>query len=85
MCLAASKARNIRAALCHDAETTRGAHLRNDTNVLCLSLRSTTPALAEAILHAWFATRYPPNPQDNAYLAALREIEAQNGLPDGAA
>ncbi|MCJ7513198.1 MAG: RpiB/LacA/LacB family sugar-phosphate isomerase, partial [Anaerolineales bacterium] len=75
--LAANTVRGIRAAVYADAETGRGAQRWNDANVLCLSLRSTTPALAEAILHAWFATRYPPNPQDNAYLAALREIEAQ--------
>ena len=80
--LAANKLRGIRAALCADAETARGARLWNDANVLCLSLRSTTPAVAEEILQAWFATHYQPNPQDDACLAAVREIEAQSAAPD---
>ena len=80
--LAANKLRGIRAALCVDAETARGARLWNDANVLCLSLRSTTPAVAEGILQAWFATRYQANPQDDACLAAVREIEAQSAAPN---
>jgi ribose 5-phosphate isomerase B len=82
--LAANKLRGIRAALCADAETARGARLWNDANVLCLSLRSTTPAVAEEILQAWFATHYQPNPQDDACLAAVREIEARSAAPDSA-
>jgi ribose 5-phosphate isomerase B len=79
--LAANKHRGIRAALCVDAETARGARLWNDANVLCLSLRSTTPAVAEEILQAWFATPYQPNPQDDACLASVREIEAERDAP----
>lgn len=82
--LAANKVHGIRAALCHDAETARGARLWNDANVLCLSLRSPTLPVAEEILQAWFATRYQPN-ADNACLAAMREIEALSASPDGAA
>lgn len=82
---AANKVHGIRAALCHDAATARGARLWNDANVLCLSLRSTTLAVAEEILQAWFATHYQPNADDDACLAAIREIEALNASPDGAA
>ena len=39
-----NKVRGIRAALCADAETARGARLWNNANVLCLSLRSTSDA-----------------------------------------
>jgi len=39
--IAANKVRGIRAALCGDAETARGARAWNDANVLALSLRST--------------------------------------------
>jgi ribose 5-phosphate isomerase B len=35
--LAANKVPGIRAALCHDAETARGARLWNRANILCLS------------------------------------------------
>jgi len=80
--LAANKVRGVRAALCHDAETARGARLWNDANVLCLSLRSTTPAVAEEILQTWFDTRYQPNAEDDACLAAVREIESGRALPD---
>src|ERR671930_2366137 len=52
--IAANKVRGIRAALCGDAETARGARRWNDANVLALSLRATSPALLEEILDAWF-------------------------------
>ena len=46
----------VRAALCIDAETARGARRYNDANVLCLSLRLTSEAMAHEILDAWFET-----------------------------
>lgn len=52
--IAANKVPGVRAALCGDAETARGARRWNDANVVALSLRLTTPALAEEILGAWF-------------------------------
>ncbi len=73
--IAANKVPGIRAALCDDAETARGARLWNDANVLCLSLRRTSAALAIEILDAWFSTRYLPNASDDAALAALAAIE----------
>jgi ribose 5-phosphate isomerase B len=51
--IAANKQRGVRAALCGDAETARGARSWNDANILCLSLRTTTPILAREILDAW--------------------------------
>ena len=45
--IAANKVPGIRAALCGDAETARGARRWNDANVLALSLRTTSPALLE--------------------------------------
>jgi ribose 5-phosphate isomerase B len=53
--IAANKVPGIRAALCGDAETARGARRWNDANVLALSLRSTSPAVLEEILDGWFA------------------------------
>jgi ribose 5-phosphate isomerase B len=52
--IAANKVDGIRAALCVDAETARGARRWNDANVLALSLRSTSHAELEEILDAWF-------------------------------
>lgn len=75
--LAANKVKGIRAALCADAQTARGARLWNNANVLCLSLRTTTPAVAKEILEAWFSTAYQPNPTDEACLAMIRELDEE--------
>ena len=74
--IAANKVPGGRAALCVDAETARGARLWNDANVLCLSSRMTSEPMAKEILEAWFSTSYQPNPEDDACLAQLEEIEA---------
>ena len=52
--IAANKVPGVRAALCGDAETARGARRWNDANVLALSLRTTSEAVLEEILDAWF-------------------------------
>lgn len=54
--IAANKVDGVRAALCGDAETARGARRWNDANVLALSLRSTTPAVAAELLEAFTTT-----------------------------
>jgi ribose 5-phosphate isomerase B len=74
--LAANKVPGIRAALCDDAETARGARLWNNANVLCLSLRRTPEVMAKEILDAWFNTAYQPNPEDDIALEQVAIIEA---------
>ena len=54
--MAANKVPGIRAALCPDAGTARGARLWNDANVLCMSLRLASPEIAREILDAWWST-----------------------------
>lgn len=56
--IAANKVPRVRAALCADAETARGARRWNDANVVALSLRLTTPALGEEILDAFVSTPF---------------------------
>jgi ribose 5-phosphate isomerase B len=73
--IAANKVPGIRAALCDDAETARGARLWNDANVLCLSLRRTAEPIAREILDAWFATAYEPNESDDACLRRVDALE----------
>lgn len=75
--IAANKVPGIRAALCTDAETARGARLWNDANVLCLSLRKTSEAVAVEILDAWFSTDYKPNPEDDACLVTLAQMDQE--------
>ena len=52
--IAANKVPGVRAALCGDAETARGARRWNDANVLALSLRGTSEAVLAEILDGWF-------------------------------
>jgi ribose 5-phosphate isomerase B len=74
--IAANKVPGIRAALCVDAETARGARKWNDANVLALSLRSTSPALLEEILDAWFEGEPSADEDDVANVKHLDEMEA---------
>lgn len=75
--LAANKVPGVRAALCADAETAKGARLWNKANILCLSLRATSEAIAQEILDAWFDTSYQPNEEDDSCLAQVEAIERQ--------
>lgn len=77
--MAANKVKGIRAALCADAQTARGARLWNRANILCMSLRTTTPALAREILEAWFGTAYQANPTDDACLRMIDELDRNRG------
>ena len=54
--LAANKVPGVRAALCVDAETARGARRWNDANVLALSLRLSSEAVAVEGAEAFCAT-----------------------------
>jgi len=65
--IAANKVPGIRAALCTDAETARGARAWNEANVLCLSLRITTETLAKEILNAWFDALPDQSEAENVY------------------
>lgn len=63
--IAANKVVGVRAALCGDAETARGARRWNDANVLVMSLRTTTTALAREMLDAWFSAEVDTNERAN--------------------
>jgi ribose 5-phosphate isomerase B len=54
--IAANKVPGVRAALCWDAETAKGARMWDDANVLAMSIRSTSPAIAKEILDSWFSS-----------------------------
>ncbi|MBP7929917.1 MAG: RpiB/LacA/LacB family sugar-phosphate isomerase [Acidimicrobiia bacterium] len=66
--IAANKVPGVRAALVTDAETARGARRWNDANVLAVSLRLLTPALASEIVGAWVATEVDPSELGNIAL-----------------
>jgi ribose 5-phosphate isomerase B len=71
--IAANKVDGVRAALCGDAETARGARKWNDANVLALSLRSTSQPVLDEILDAWFTT-HPSTDADDA--DNIRHVDA---------
>ncbi len=62
--IAANKVSGVRAALCVDAETARGARRWNDANVVALSLRLTSEHVATEILDAFFVTDPDPGEAD---------------------
>jgi RpiB/LacA/LacB family sugar-phosphate isomerase len=73
--LIANKVPGIRAALCGDAETARGARTWNHANVLGLSLRATPEAVAKEILTAWFETPYSDDAWNQQQMARVQAIE----------
>jgi ribose 5-phosphate isomerase B len=72
--IAANKVPGVRAALCGDAETARGARRWNDANVLALSLRATSEAVLEEILDGWFEGRPSREHDDVANIRHVDEI-----------
>jgi ribose 5-phosphate isomerase B len=72
--IAANKVQGIRAALCADAETARGARRWNDANVLALSLRLTSAPQLTEILDGWFASAVSEEPDDTANIEHVNEI-----------
>ena len=75
--LAANKVKGIRAALCQDAETARGARQWNDANILAMSLRLMSEAVAKEILDAWFEAAPSTDADDVACLTFLAKAEEQ--------
>ena len=73
--IAANKVCGVRAALCVDAETARGARKWNDANVLALSLRLTSEEVAREILAAWLAEPYATTEAES--LAVLSDLDAR--------
>lgn len=69
VCIAANKVDGVRAALCTDAETARGARRWNDANVLAMGLRLTSPEVAGEMLDAFFGT--DPDPAEADTIAKL--------------
>ncbi|HEV8190743.1 MAG TPA: RpiB/LacA/LacB family sugar-phosphate isomerase [Ktedonobacterales bacterium] len=74
--IAANKVAGVRAALCHDAETARGARIWNHANVLALSLRATSEAVAKEILDAWFGTPYSEDAWNREQMERISRLEA---------
>jgi ribose 5-phosphate isomerase B len=74
--MAATKVRGVRAALCVDAETARGARRWNDANVVALSLRLSTAATGTEIVDAFLEAR-----PDEAERALVDRVESTVDRP----
>ena len=68
--IAANKIPGVRAALCTDAETARGARRWNDANVVAIGLRLTSEQVVREIIAAFLGTA-----PDEAELANVAEVE----------
>lgn len=73
--IAANKVGGVRAALCTDAETARGARRWNGANVLALSLRTTSAAILGEILDAWFTTEPSSETDDRANIDHVANLD----------
>lgn len=73
--IAANKVKGIRCALCNDAATAAGARKWNDANVLALSLRLLSDAIAQEIVDAWLETPYAGTEGES--LACIHAAEAE--------
>ena len=82
--IAANKVPGIRAALCHDGETAKGARIWNHANALALSLRSTPEPIAKEILQTWFDTPVSDDQWNLRQIERIKEIESQFGRADHA-
>jgi ribose 5-phosphate isomerase B len=74
--IAANKLPGIRAALCADAETARGARRWNHANVLVMSLRATSEPVALEMLEAWSAMPFG-NGDDARNVALIEALETK--------
>jgi ribose 5-phosphate isomerase B len=74
--MAANKMLGIRAALCKDAETARGARIWNHANVLALCNRLLSQDVAKEILTAWFEGFDASKGAKG--VAELKELESSN-------
>jgi ribose 5-phosphate isomerase B len=70
--IAANKVEGVRAALCTDAETARGARRWNDANVLAMGLRLTSETVAREMIDAFLESDPDPAEADTIALVERR-------------
>ena len=74
MSIAANKVKGIRAALCHDAFSSRRARQHNDANILCLAAGQDANNVSE-ILDAFLSSQF----EGGRHLSRLNKIKAMEG------
>ena len=74
--MAANKVPGVRAALCTDADTARGARRWNDANVLAIGLRLTSVDVAGEMLDAFLGTTADPSEAE-----LIRRVDPAHATP----
>jgi ribose 5-phosphate isomerase B len=75
--IAANKVHGVRAALCLDAVMAKGARQWNDANVLVMSLRSTSLAVADEICGAWVESSCLQDEWNRLQIERLEALDAK--------
>ena len=78
-CITANKVKGIRACLCHDTYSARQGVEHDDMNVVCIGGRVIGIELAKAVLTAFLAAQFLPEPRFQRRLDKINRVE-QNGL-----
>jgi ribose 5-phosphate isomerase B len=76
--IAANKISGVRAALCWGPETAKGARMWDDANVLAMSLRSTSTAIAKEILDSWFSNSAVTTGIDAELIERAKALDAKH-------
>ena len=79
-CITANKVKGIRACLCHDIYSARQGVEHDDMNVICIGGRIIGIEIAKAVLRAFLAASFIPEPRFQRRLEKIIQIE-ENGLP----
>ena len=79
--IAANKIPGVRAALCTDAETARLARKYNHANVLALSMRLSSSAVADEIVRAFAGAAYGDEDFDTRNVARVDALDVSR--PEG--
>lgn len=74
--IVANKVYGVRAALCNDPGTAKGARLWNDANVLVMSGRLVTEIMAREVIDAWLSV-VAPDPTEVSNIERLKSIDAE--------
>jgi len=72
MCMAANRYKDIRASLCWNVSEAHSARNDDNSNILCLSARSTTPKEAEEIVNTWLSTPFAAAPR---FIRRLKQLD----------
>jgi ribose 5-phosphate isomerase B len=75
--IAANKVPGVRAALCGDAETARGARKYNHANVLVLSLRATSEGVGQEIVDAFLDSSFGGDDFDHRNVKRIHELDGE--------